>query len=109
MPEPSVQEMPVERGLEFGPVIGLDLLDPKWELLEDIVGEVDGSLLVQLPVDLQDPKPGAVVDGRELVVLLAHAAAGIDELDVDLNGEAGSLLLVPLPALLMALVTLGGG
>src|ERR1700730_7632897 len=99
--------MPVEGGLKLCPVVGLDLLDLKGQLLEDVVGELDCGLLVQLPVDLQDPQPRAVVDGGELVVLLAHAAYGVYELDVDLNGEARSLLLVMLPTLLVALVTLG--
>src|SRR6266566_8854542 len=109
MPKSSVQEMPMEGGLELGPVIGLDLLDPKGELLENIVSELDRGLLVQLPVDLENPQPRAVIDGGELVVLLAHATDGVDELDVDLNGVARQLLLVTLPALLVALVTLGSG
>src|SRR5260370_15897795 len=101
--------MPVEGGLELGTVVGLDLLDPKGEFLEDVVCELDRGLLVQLSVDLQDPQPRAVVDGCELVVLLAHTTDGLDELDVDLNGVARSLLFVTLPALLMALIALGGG
>jgi hypothetical protein len=108
MAKSAVQEMPVEGRLELGPVVGLDLLDSKRQLLEDVVGELDCGLLVQLPVDLQDSQPRAVVDSGELVVLLAHTADGINEFDVDLNGEARSLLLVMLPALLVALVTLGG-
>ncbi len=46
----SVQEMPVEPGLELGPIVVLDLLDPKGQLFQDVVGELDCGLLVQLPV-----------------------------------------------------------
>jgi len=60
----------------------------------------DGGLLVASRVGPQHPEPGAVVDGGELVVLLAsHAllAQGLDELDVDLQLVAGALLLVAFP------------
>src|ERR1700682_3618097 len=88
VPKPAVQEMPVKCGLELGSVVGLNLLDPKRQLLDDVVGELDCRFLVQLPVDLQDPQPRAVVNGGELVVLLAYASERRDELDVDLNGVA---------------------
>jgi hypothetical protein len=40
-----VQHVPVETGLEFGPIVCLNRLDSKWELLEDAVEEPDGALL----------------------------------------------------------------
>jgi hypothetical protein len=110
-----VQDVPVERGLELGPVIGLDRLDLERQPLHDVVDELDGRLLVQLRVDPQHPQPGAVVDRGELVALVPTAAPagcaddGFDELDVDLHVMAGPLFLVPLPPLVVPLVALGGG
>ena len=66
-----VQQVVVEAGLELGAVVGLDDLDPEREPLQDIVEELDGSFLVELGVDAQDPQAGAVVDGGELVILAA--------------------------------------
>ena len=54
------------------------------EPLQDVVGELDGGALVEAWVDAQDPEPGAVVDGGELVVLAGLGAGdGGDEFDVD--------------------------
>jgi len=39
------------------------------QLLQNVVHELDGPLLVQPVVEAQDPDPGAVVDRGELVVL----------------------------------------
>lgn len=67
-------------------------------------------------VDAQHSQAGAVVDGGELVVLVAAPAAagcdagdGLDELHVDLDTVAGQLLLVALPSFVVALVALRGG
>jgi hypothetical protein len=75
----------VEAGLELGAVVGLDAFDAERELLEDVVDELDGGPLGDLRVDAQHPDAGAVVDGRELVVLLARARQGGDEFHVDLG------------------------
>ncbi len=96
----------MESGLEFGAVVGLDQVDLEGQLLEDVVKEPDGGLLIQAIEDLENPEPSAVIDRGVLVVLLAHALDGLDELDVDLNGVAWALLLVALPALDVALVAL---
>ena len=96
----------MEAGLELGAVVGLDLHDLEGQLLEHVVDELDGRLLVQALVDPQNPQAGAVVDGGVLVVLLALAFDGLDELDVNLNGVARLLLLVALPAFGAALVPL---
>jgi len=67
----SIEQVPVKRRLELRTVVGLDLFDPEGQLLEDVVNELDGGLLVQLSVGLEDAEPGAVIDGGELVVLPA--------------------------------------
>ena len=66
----------MEGRLELGAVVGLDLKDPEWELLEDAVHELDGGLLVESVVDLENSESGAVVDCRELLVLLSDALDG---------------------------------
>ena len=47
----AVEEVPVEGALELGPVVGLDDLDLERQLLEDVVEELDGGLLVVAGVD----------------------------------------------------------
>ncbi len=101
-----VEQAPVEAGLELGSVVGLDLHDIERQLLEDVVDELDRSLLIQALVDPQDPQSSAVIDGGVLVVLIAHSLDGLDELDVDLNRMARLLLLVALPAFTVALISL---
>jgi len=65
----------LSRRLKFGPVVCLDRLDPERELVQQEVSELDRGLLVEPVVDPQDPQPGAVVDGGELVVLLPAGGA----------------------------------
>jgi len=103
----------------------LDCLDLEREPGDDVVGELDGGLLVAGVVDAQHPQPSAVVDGGVLVVLLAPGPGsrgrglsgsrlcwcggdGGDELHVDLNVVAGQLLLLPLPPPVLRLVPLPG-
>jgi hypothetical protein len=95
-------------GLKLGSIVGLDLHDLEGQLLEDIVDEPDRGLLIQALVDPQDPQASAVIDGGVLVVLLALALDGLDELDVDLNGVARLLLLIALSALGVTFVALRG-
>jgi hypothetical protein len=90
--------------------VRLDDLDLEGQPFEQIVQELDGGLLVAPWIGAEYPDPGAVVDGGELVVLLASRAAnGLDELHVDLDPLAGELLLVALEAILVTFVALGGG
>ena len=92
--------------------IGLHTLDLEGQSRHDVVDEADRGLLVAAWVGAQDSEPGAVVDGGELVVLLAPQtllAKGFDELHVDLQLVPGPLLLIPLPPQAMTLVPLGGG
>jgi hypothetical protein len=109
VPDAAVEQVPVERRLEFGSVVRLDHLDPERKLIQQEVGELDRGLLVELVVDPQHPQPGAVVDGGELVILLAaRARQRRDELDVDLDGVTRHRLLIPFPLAIVALVPLGG-
>jgi hypothetical protein len=65
--------------------------------------------LVTAWIGAQYPHSGAVVDGCELVVLLAtRAADGLDELRLDSDPLPRELLLVALVAVLVALATLRG-
>src|SRR5215207_2561410 len=50
--------------------VGLDHLPAERELLQDVVDEADRGGLVEPVVDPKDTDPGAVVDRRELVMLL---------------------------------------
>ena len=43
----AVKDVPVELRLELGSVVGLDRLDVEGELLQHIVDELDGGLLVE--------------------------------------------------------------
>jgi hypothetical protein len=94
----------------------LDDLDGERKSLQDVVGELDRGVLVELGVDPQDSESGAVVDRGELVELasaLPAAATGLrgewfDELHVDLHPVPGELLLVALPASIVGLVLLRG-
>ena len=101
----------MEARAELDAIVGLEDLDPERQSFQQVVEELDGGLLVELGVDPQDPQPGAVVDGGELVVLpgLGGAGKGLDELHIQLDAVAGQRLLVALPAAVVALVPLGGG
>lgn len=70
--------MPVELGLEFEPVVGADRVDAKGELLDDVVDEVDGVLLIVLLINLQRTDARRV-DGRILVALylLAYCSSEV--------------------------------
>lgn len=95
----SVEDVPVELGLELGAVVGLDLFDLEWELLQDVVEELDRGGLVVARVDPQHSQAGAVVDRGVLVVLLRSSSSdGLDELHVDLDLMARQRLLVALRA-----------
>ncbi|MFE5541408.1 hypothetical protein ACFQ78_37565 [Streptomyces sp. NPDC056519] len=69
MGDALVEDVPVEGGPELRSVVGLDHLDAERQALQDVVEELHGGPLVASRVDPQDPKPGAVVDGGELVGL----------------------------------------
>jgi hypothetical protein len=80
----------------------------------NLVDELDRGLLIQLRIDSQHPRPGAVVDRGELVLLVAPTASAgytgdrFDELHVDLHVMAWPLFLVALPPFVVPLVALRG-
>ena len=74
-----------------------------------MVDELNGGLLVESVVDLEYPKPSAVVSGGVLVMPLASARDRSDEFDIDLDRMTGLRLLVSLQPLLMSLVALPAG
>jgi hypothetical protein len=43
---------------------------PRGNLLEHVLDELNGGLLIESVIDAQDPQPGAVVEGSELVEAL---------------------------------------
>ena len=53
MLHPLVLYMPVELCLELMPSIGSDGIDPKRELLDHIINELDGALSIMFLVDLK--------------------------------------------------------
>ena len=53
MLHPLVLYMPVELCLELMPSIGSDDIDPKRELLDHIINELDGALSIMFLVDLK--------------------------------------------------------
>ena len=91
--------MPVEMGLKFGAIVGLDDMYAKWQSPEHFVDELNGRALVAHIEDLQDPDPRAVVNGRELKQSSACAGNPLEELDVHLQTMPRHQLLVSLPTL----------
>ncbi len=87
MLHPLVLYMPVELGLELVPSIGSDGIDPKRELLDHIINELDGALLVMLPVNLKRSDTGCVIDRRVLIAanLVSFVVFQRQELHIDLN------------------------
>ena len=90
--------MPVELGLEFMPVVCLDLPDPEWECSNHVFNEVDGIGLGVPLVDFEDADTRCVIDGGVLKAtdLLAAFSVEHQKLEVHLNMVAGSLLVVAL-------------
>jgi len=109
VPDAELAQVPVELGLELGPVVGLHDVDAKRQTPDDLVDELDGGRLIAGVVDLEHPDAGAVVDGRELVETLPGARDALEELHVHLEPVAGLLLLVALPPLRVLPVLLVGG
>ena len=79
--------MPVELGLELVPSIGSDGIDPKRKLLDHVINELDGALLIVLPVDLKRSDTGCVIDSRVLIAsdLVSFVVFQRQELHIDLN------------------------
>ena len=66
-------EMPVEVGLEFGAIVGLNDVDAERQPPEDVIDECDRRPLIAGVEDLQHANAGAIVDRRELVEPPARA------------------------------------
>ena len=94
----SVFEMPVEVGLEFGAIVGLNDVDAEGQSPEDVVDECDGRPLIAGVEDFQHANAGAIVDRRELVEPPARARNALEKLDVDLQPMPRLRLLVARPA-----------
>jgi hypothetical protein len=105
-----IKQMQVECCLKLGTIIGLNSLDLERQSGGGVVIEHDGSFHIAVGVEPQHSQPGAIIDGGELVELLAPARAlyGINELHIDLNLMTGELLLIALPPAIMAFIALGG-
>lgn len=107
VPDPAVEQMPVEGRLELRTIVGLDHFHFEWKPLEDLVDELDRGLLVAALVDAKDAQPGAVVDRGELVVAPLAAPDRGHELHVDLDPVPRQWLLVAGPTFGVVLVALG--
>ena len=71
MANAPIRDVPVEAGLKFGAVVGLDLLSLEGQPGQRVVEELDRRLLVGARIGPQDAQPGAVVDRGVLVVAFA--------------------------------------
>ena len=76
--------MPAESFRELAAVVGLYLLDGKWQSLLDLVYKVGGALDAVMVVDPQYPVARTVVNSRKLVVALTGKARLVNELYIDL-------------------------
>src|SRR5262245_57529616 len=108
VPNVELLEMPVEMGLEFGAVVGLDDVDAERQAAEDVIDELDGCALIAGIVDLEHTNARAIVDRRELVEPPACARYPLEKLDVHLQAMARLRLLIARPAVGVASVFLIG-
>lgn len=75
--------------------------------LRAVIGLDDfGPNLIILLIDLQDAKPGAIVDGRILVIKFPVLRDSLQELDINLDPMPGHGLLVSLPTFQVSLISL---
>jgi len=74
VPDTQVFAMPMELGLKFVAIIGLDGVYPKGEFVSDIVNKGYGTLLVMGRIDFKSPGPRGIVNGGILIAL--QLAAG---------------------------------
>jgi len=73
-------------------------VNSKRQTANNFVGEANGRELVASVVDLQDPNPSAIVDGRKLIEPLLRAWDAFKKLHVHLKAMSWLRLLVTLPA-----------
>ncbi len=88
--------MPMKLGLEFVTIIRTDFANAEWELLDDVVNEVNRICLGMLLVDLEGANSGCIVDCRVLEATDLFAAFPYErqEFDVYLNMMTRHLLLI---------------
>lgn len=67
MADAIVIDVPVELGLPLVASICSDRMDSEWELVDDVVHEVDGIGLCVTRIDLQSPDSGRIIDGCVLI------------------------------------------
>lgn len=91
-----VLDVPMELGLELMPIVRPHLPNAEGEALEGIIDEGDGIGLGVSAVDLESTDTGGIIDSGILAAFDCFAifTSEDQELDVDLNLVAGSLLLV---------------
>src|SRR4029453_17687901 len=82
-------EMPVEMGLEFGAIVGLNDVDAEGEPPEDVINEGDRRTLIARVEDFKHANAGAVVDSGELIEAPARSRDPLEKLDVDLQTMPG--------------------
>ncbi len=87
MPHSLVLDMPVKLGLPFVSTIRANSVDSKGELVDDMIDEVDRTLLIVPLIYLQRTYPSRIVNGCELVATDLPAVVGLqgEELDIDLD------------------------
>lgn len=97
MPHPLVFDVVVELCLELMAPVGADRMDAERELLDHVVNEVYGILLIVTLVNSQGPDSGGVIDGHVLKTADPAVICGLkaEELDIQLDVVARHLLGVP--------------
>ena len=78
--------------------IGTDRVDPEWELLDDVVDETGGILLVVTVVDFERSHPCGIINGRVLEAAnsMPVRALKAQNLHVCLHMMARDLFRVPM-------------
>lgn len=77
--------------------IGSDGVDPERKLIDHVVNEINGALLIVPFVDLERPNPCGVIDGRVLKATNLASISGFEreELHVHLDLMPGNLFGIP--------------
>ena len=86
-----IEQVQMKGRLELGAVIGLNSFNLERHPGCRVVIELNGSFHIAVGVEPEHPKPGAIIDGGELIELLAPTRAldGIDKLHINLDLMAG--------------------
>ncbi len=89
--------MPVEFCLPLMPTIRAHCMDAERKLVDDVVDEIDGALLVMPLIDLQRTNSSGIVDRSVLIPakLAPFLADQSQELDIDLDVMTWYLFGIP--------------